>query len=194
MTLLQVLPATGEAKPLLTTQDPDRIAAELGAHGARFERWALKDLAAGFGDDDVLGLYRTEADRFSAETGLGHVEVVRMAPDDSDPRWATEARASRDRYFNEHTHRSDEVWFFAQGRCGFYLRLADDETVHVLISDPGDLVCTPAGVRHWFDMGETPDFAALHIYVAETDWDEAFTGDPIASRFPHMEELLATAR
>jgi 1,2-dihydroxy-3-keto-5-methylthiopentene dioxygenase len=50
----------------------------------------------------------------------------------------------------------------------------------------------PAGTRHWFDMGTTPDFVAIRFFEREDGWIGDFTGDAIGQRFPSLDQLVAT--
>jgi hypothetical protein len=47
------------------------------------------------------------------------------------------------------------------------------------------------GTRHWFDMGSRPCFTAIRFFREEDGWEADFTGDPIASRIPDLDALLA---
>ncbi|HEX4812772.1 MAG TPA: hypothetical protein VFV66_08465 [Nonomuraea sp.] len=189
MTILQIMAAEG-AEVLLRTDDPGRVGHELAPHGVRFERWAAaRDLAPAAGPDEVLAAYRAEVDRIRDTGGYTLVDVVRMGPDDADPEWPAKARAARERFLSEHRHDEDEVRFFVAGRGCFYLHLGDE--VHAVVCEGGDLLSVPAGTRHWFDMGARPEFCAIRFFQKEDGWVGDFTGDPIASTIPYLDELMA---
>jgi 1,2-dihydroxy-3-keto-5-methylthiopentene dioxygenase len=182
MSKLVVLEEVDPASPLLTSTDGDHIAAHLAVHGVRFERWELR---AG---DDPLVAY---ADSIAAVTAEGYttVDVAQLHPDADDPEWAAKAAAARGKFLDEHTHADDEVRFFVDGRGAFYLRI--DGHIDIVMCEAGDLISVPKGTRHWFDMGTTPSFAALRFFRVPEGWVGEFTGDPIASRFPTFDELVA---
>lgn len=193
MTILQIMSVEERPSVLLRTGDPRRIEAELTPHGVGFQRWAAGDrLAGGAGPDEVLAAYRTDVEKIRRTGGYRLVDVVRMRPDKTDPAWPAKARAAREKFLSEHTHDEDEVRFFVEGKGCFYLRLED--RVHAVVCTAGDLLSVPAGTRHWFDMGTAPEFCAIRFFQKEDGWVGDFTGDPIASRIPYLDELLAAER
>jgi len=166
------------------TADPAAIAAELATWGVRFERWS-PDAS----DDDPLVAYAQRVEALRA-SGYGTIDVVRVEPDATDAGWASKALAMREKFRDEHTHAEDEVRFFARGSGVFYLRLG--ERVYCVRCEAGDLLSVPAGTRHWFDMGSSPDFAAIRFFQSAGGWVGDFSGDSIARRFPSFDELGAS--
>jgi 1,2-dihydroxy-3-keto-5-methylthiopentene dioxygenase len=188
MTKLVVLPEDDPGHPVVATTDPEEITSRLAANGVAFEQWEVRALAAG---DDVLAAYAAEIDRLTASDGYVTVDVARLHPDASDPAWASKAAEARHKFLEEHTHADGEVRFFVEGRGAFYLRL--DGGVHIVVCEAGDLISVPKETRHWFDMGTTPSFTAVRFFLEDEGWVGKFTGDPIASRFPTFDELVAPA-
>ena len=45
----------------------------------------------------------------------------------------------------------------------------------------------PAGTKHWFDMGENPNFSAIRFFNNPDGWVAEFTGDQIATGYPLLE-------
>jgi 1,2-dihydroxy-3-keto-5-methylthiopentene dioxygenase len=188
MTHLVIRSASGDrfSPPLLESGDGAVIARELGARGVRFERWATPvSLPAGADQAAILAAYADEIARVQAEGGYRTVDSIRLGPDHPD------REALRARFLAEHTHAEDEVRFFVEGRGLFCLHIAGD--VLQLVAERGDWIGVPAGTPHWFDTGERPDFCALRFFDNSEGWVARFTGDPIAERFPLLEELLAAA-
>lgn len=147
------------------TEDVDAIAARLAAIDVRFERWPTE----GFED-------RVEALRAQ---GYSTIDVVGVTPDHP------ERAKMRGTFLSEHRHAEDEIRFFLQG-CGlFTLRAAGH--VHAVRCEAGDMISVPAGMRHWFDMGEAPSFTAMRFFRTPEGWVGDFTGDPIADGFPRLE-------
>lgn len=168
------------AVPLLVSDDPAVIQAELARRGIGFERWpATQRLADGADQSDILLAYQADVRRIQTEGGYATVDAIRMTPEHPD-------RASlRQTFLSEHTHAEDEVRFFVEGRGLFSLHIGDE--VLVTLCEQGDLIRVPAGTRHWFDMGNSPAFCALRFFNNSEGWVAQFSGDPIAERFPTLQ-------
>lgn len=179
MTQLRVFDEAGGAADL-DTGDAERIAAALEPIGVRFERWPLRDLDP---EDDVLAAYAPEVERLKAQGGYSTVDVVRMVPDHPD------RAALRTKFLDEHRHVEDEVRFFVEGEGLFTLHAGGK--VHALLCTAGDLISVPAGMPHWFDMGPSPRFTAIRLFIEKEGWVAHFTGDDIAARFPRHEPVAA---
>jgi 1,2-dihydroxy-3-keto-5-methylthiopentene dioxygenase len=160
----------------LDTGEGEVIAAALRTIGVRFERWPLRELSGG---EDVLAAYASEIERLKREGGYTTVDVVRMVPDHPD------RTALRAKFLDEHRHSEDEVRFFVEGEGLFTLHATGK--VFALLCTAGDLVSVPAGMAHWFDMGPTPRFTAIRLFVDPSGWVAQYTGDAIAQRFPRHE-------
>ncbi len=176
----------GQAPLLLRSSDPDVIARELRARGVRFERWATPaSLAEDADQAAILAAYAAEIARVQAGGSYRTVDAIRLGPDHPD------REALRAKFLAEHTHAEDEVRFFVEG-CGLFCLHIADEVLQV-VCERGDWIGVPAGTRHWFDTGERPSFCALRFFDNSEGWVAQFTGDPIATRFPLLEEVLAAA-
>ena len=180
MSRLQVFAETDGTIPLLDTRDGDTIGAALGEIGVRFERWPLKPLAT---DSDILAIYAPEVERLTRAGGYRSIDVAKIAPDHPD------RAAMRGKFLSEHTHGEDEVRFFVEGEGLFTLH--HDARVFNMLCGAGDLISVPAGMRHWFDMGASPRFTAIRLFVNSDGWIAAFTGSDIAERFPRLEPALS---
>ncbi|MDY7522885.1 1,2-dihydroxy-3-keto-5-methylthiopentene dioxygenase [Sphingomonas sp. 10B4] len=180
MSRLQVFADADASTPLLDTRDGTAIAAALGAVGVQFERWPLKPLDA---DSDILAVYADEVARLTAQGGYRAIDVARIAPDHP------ERAALRGKFLSEHTHGEDEVRFFVEGEGLFTLH--HEDRVFNMLCSAGDLISVPAGMRHWFDMGASPRFTAIRLFVNPDGWIAQFTGSDIAERFPRLEPASA---
>jgi 1,2-dihydroxy-3-keto-5-methylthiopentene dioxygenase len=181
MTLLQIMPEHDGRQVLLRSTDLDTIAAGLAPHAVSLSRLPVRDLPPG---TDVLAAYADDVSRIRALGGFELVDAVALTPD-ADPATAAAARA---RFLDEHEHDEDEVRFFVAGRGCFYLHLGD--RVYAVVCEAGDLISVPAGTRHWYDMGATPDFCAIRFFQQEDGWVADFSGDPISARIPSLDDLL----
>jgi 1,2-dihydroxy-3-keto-5-methylthiopentene dioxygenase len=159
------------------TAEPGEILRALGRVGVEFERWrATTELSSGAAQEEILAAYRVDVERLSSKGGYRSADVVRMQPDHP------EREALRLKFLAEHTHDDDEVRFFVEGAGAFYIR--DGGHVLKIVAERGDLLRLPAGTRHWFDMGPSPYFAAIRLFVSPEGWIARFTGDAIAARVP----------
>ncbi|HLT91533.1 MAG TPA: cupin [Woeseiaceae bacterium] len=180
MSQLRVYAETAPDRPLVETRELGRIAAELGRAGIRFERWkADRELPPDADHATIIEAYRDEIDRLIAERGYRTFDVVSMHP--SHP----EKEAFRRKFLEEHTHSEDEVRFFVRGRGLFVIH--EGGRVYSMLCEADDLISVPANTRHWFDMGPNPDFTAIRLFNNPEGWVARFTGDPIAARFPLLE-------
>jgi 1,2-dihydroxy-3-keto-5-methylthiopentene dioxygenase len=154
-----------------------RSLAELGVHFARWE--TEKPLAAGASQEEILEAYRDSVDQLCRERGFKSVDVISVKPDHPD------RKALREKFLSEHTHQDFEVRFFVEGRGQFYLH--KQGKVYSLLCEQGDLISIPAGMAHWFDMGEKPDLKCIRFFTTPEGWVADFTGEAIADRFPRLD-------
>ncbi len=192
MTLLQVMPEDAPGTVLTRTRDAGEIDEVLAACGVELRHWPVRaGVRPGTTAQEVLDLYRAEVEELCAREGLLVVDVAQLLPEDSDE-WRERAAKARSAFLDEHRHAEDEVRFFAHGTGCFYLHV--NERVHAVVCEAGDLLSVPAGTRHWFDMGESPEFCAIRFFKEKDGWVGDFTGDPIGAGFPRLGTLLEAAR
>ena len=138
----------------------------------RFERWqAQASLQSGASQEEVIAAYRQDIDTLLSERGYTSVDVVR------------EADAS---LLEEHTRDEDLVRFFASGRGLFTLHIED--YIYAVLCEKSDLICVPAGIRHWVDFGEDPRFVAIGLGNSREGGGVTFTGEKIAAGFPRLDD------
>jgi 1,2-dihydroxy-3-keto-5-methylthiopentene dioxygenase len=167
--------------PVVTSRDPARIATELALRGIGFERWSAgRGLPAGASPEQVLEAYADDIARVQARGSYPTVDAIRLMPDHPD------RQALRQKFLAEHIHSEDEVRFFVEGRGLFCLHIGDE--VLQILCEAADFLSVPAGTKHWFDMGATPHFTAIRFFDNPQGWVAQFTGDPIAQRFPMLDE------
>lgn len=183
MTLLTTFLARAPQQVQSQTRDAATIARTLQHAGVRFERWGLRALPADADAASILATYQADIDRLKAAGGYTMVDAVRVTP--THP----EREAMRQKFIAEHTHADDEVRFFVEGAGAFYLHLGEE--VLQVLCEAGDLICVPAGTRHWFDMGPQPNFTAIRLFVSPDGWVGQFTGDPLSSAVPLWNSVVA---
>lgn len=180
MSELKIFNEADGVEALLQSQDRSIISAELEAVGVRFESWPTdQSLEPGDAPEKVLVAYQSEVDRIVAEEGYLSMDVVSLSCD--HPQKAE----LRQKFLFEHTHREDEVRFFAAGRGNFSLHIAD--RVYECLCEAGDFISVPHGTPHWFDMGPEPSFVAIRLFNNPEGWVAQATGSDIADRFSRLE-------
>lgn len=169
----------------VTSQDFLAIAEQLKAIGVQFERWEpSSEFVSEAEVQSVMDAYQADIDRLMQQYGFKSVDVVSLKPD------YPERHAMRQKFLSEHIHSDFEVRFFVEGHGLFYLHVADQ--VYAILCERGDLISVPAHVKHWFDMGEKPDFKCIRLFTTADGWVAEYTGDKIADNFPRFEQYLAT--
>ena len=180
---LTVFDEADAARVLVDTRQADEIAARLSEIGVAFERWPVRTLPEGADQDVVLAIYAPEIARLKARGGYRSIDMVAVTPDHPD------RAALRARFLSEHTHAEDEVRLFVDGEALFTLHAGG--RVWNMLCVAGDLLSVPAGMAHWFDTGPAPRFTVIRMFVNPDGWVAAYTGSPIAERFPRHEPMAA---
>jgi 1,2-dihydroxy-3-keto-5-methylthiopentene dioxygenase len=183
MTLLTIHP---EDRPDETEalRDPDHIADRLWDVGVLFERWTTEqDFTAEASQEEVISAYQISVNRLIDRYEFHTADVISLCPDHP------QKSELRSKFLSEHTHAEFEVRFFVEGRGLFYLHIGD--RVYLMLCEQGDLLSVPAGMKHWFDMGEHPCFKCIRLFTSPEGWIAQYTGNPIAERFPTFEQHLA---
>jgi 1,2-dihydroxy-3-keto-5-methylthiopentene dioxygenase len=135
-------------------------------------------------DPEVIGArLAPQIDAITAEFRYTAVESIRMTPEHPD------RIAARARHRDEQVHEGDEVRWFVDGGGVFWVRSTG--LVVATVCAAGDWFHVPAGTRHWFDMGDRPSFCTVRWSRGPERRRARPTGDPIATRFPSAEALLA---
>ena len=154
----------------------DDIAATLAEHGVRFERWQPGPVEKGASDAELIAACQAQIDKL----GYSAAEVLRNA---ADPAQNAELRGQ---FLHERRYSEDDARFFLAGQGLFALHIGD--YVYAIRCEKNDLLVIPAGVAHWFDMGENPHFVALRLFNTAEGGIPEFTGDDIARRFPGLDD------
>lgn len=175
MSSLSVYPVSSPDLPNKVLTHCEDIAATLAEHGVRFERWpAASKIQPGASHAEVIGAYQAQIDQLISERGYSSVEVISVTSDQpAEP-------------LQEQLHEQDVVRLFVTGRGLFNLHIGD--YVYAVLCEKNDLLLIPAGIKHWFDMGEHPHFMAIRLFKAADGAVASVTGDDIASRFPRLDD------
>ena len=176
MSYVAIYPVTSPDTPNKVLTHFDDIATTLAEHGVRFERWQPGPLEKGAGDAQLIAAYQAQIDAL----GYGGVEVFSVTGD--QPQKA-ELRAQ---FLDEHRYNTDNAHFFIAGQGWFCLHV--DDYVYGVRCEKNDLLVIPAGMPHWFDMGENPHIVALRLFSATAGRLPESTGDAIARQFPGLDD------
>ncbi len=181
MSRLRIYTESGELLEDIT--DPQEIAKRLEEINVLFERWtANKPLSENASDEEILEAYKHEIDKLIKRYGFQSYDVIAMTPDHP------KKQELREKFLKEHTHSDFEVRYFVYGDGVFYLH--PNDKVYVLHCTGGDLISVPPNTKHWFDMGENPNFKCIRLFTTPEGWVAEYTGSDIADRFPKYEEVV----
>lgn len=182
MSYLTIFPEDSGKQAEWQGSDARLIQEKLATQGIRFERWqAEQKLEQDPTNEQVIAAYQTSIDRLVAEKGYQSWDVISMRSDHPD------RQVLREKFLSEHTHGEDEVRFFVEGAGLFCLHL--NSRIYQVLCEKGDLISVPAGVPHWFDMGNEPNFTAIRVFDNPEGWIARFTGTKLADHFPGLTQL-----
>jgi len=157
------------------------IASTLAEQGVTFNQWQAETLIArGASREEMIAAYRAPIDRLMTERGYATLDVVSL--DGGDPQNADQRR----RFLEEHYYDEDQVYFFVAGRGLFNVHIGD--FVYAVSCERNDLICLPAGIRHWVDFGENPYFVTIRLRGDTPEREATFTGEPSAGQFPRLDD------
>lgn len=154
----------------------DDIVSTLAEHAVRFARWQPAPIEKGASDADMIAAYQPQIDAL----GYAAVDVLRAAGE------SAQNAQLRARLLDERRYSEDAVHFFIAGQGQFSLHLGD--YVYAVRCEKNDLLVIPAGVPHWFDIGENPHFVTLRLFNTAKGCEPQLTGDTIADGFPGLDD------
>lgn len=162
-----------------TLLDATEVSEALHSLGLSYGRWPRRDVGDG-SLGAILEAYGPELDSLKAQLAIRSVDRVIVKP--GNPDWP----ALRQRFRAEHTHADAEIRYFLDGIGLFYIH--GDNGYFALLCEAGDWIVVPAGVRHFFDAGEQPDFDALRLFSIPQGWEAEFTGAQVPG-LPTFDEF-----
>lgn len=150
----------------------------LAERGILHDRWqADQPLTRDADQATILAAYESVLKPYMAENGYTVADVITVTPETEN------LPALRAKFLSEHTHTEDEVRFFVDGMGLFWFNLGNDEPVIGVVCTAGDLLSVPAGVAHWFDLGETPFVKAIRMFIDISGWVPHYTESGIDVRY-----------
>lgn len=178
MSHLRIYHASNTRQPYKLLNHFDDIARELAGTGICFSRWqADKQLAADASGQQILAAYNDEIAAFMQQHGHAQADVLSAA-----------VQQGQDcRFMQEHTNCSDVTSLLVSGRV--LLGLRHGEEVYLLLCEKGDLVSVPAGIRHWFDLGDNQRPRLIRLFNSVQGLLAQPTGSDIASSYPLLADM-----
>ena len=167
--------ATADTPNKVLTHFED-IQATLAEHGVRFERWQPGPIEQGASAEQLIAACQAQVDTL----GYSAVEVFSLSND--HPR----KDELRSQFLDERTCREAQAHLFIAGQGLFSLHIGD--YVYGVRCEKNDLLVIPAGLPHWFDMGEHPHFVALRLFNTHDGSAPELTGDTRVHRFPGLDD------
>lgn len=153
------------------------IQSYLQGKGIHYERWELPVAVAEDADEKtVLSAYGDFLAPYMEKQGYQTADVVCVHAG------TPQVGEVRKKFLSEHTHSEDEVRFFVKGRGLFWFHLPETPIFSVLCQE-GDLLSVPAGVQHWFDIGETPYVKAIRMFLDPQGWIAQYTHSKVEARY-----------
>jgi 1,2-dihydroxy-3-keto-5-methylthiopentene dioxygenase len=176
MSYVAVYPLTTPDTPNKVLTHFDDIQSTLAEKGVRFERWQPGALEKGASEAQMIAAYQSQIEAL----GYAHVKVISLTGEHPQKDALPAERLS------EHTCREDQAQCIIAGQGLFSLRIGD--YVYGVRCEKNDLLIVPAGMPHWFDMGENPHFVALHIFNTAEGSVPTLTGNDIARDFAKLDD------
>lgn len=153
------------------------IQKHLSSYGILFTRWdTSNEVTKDATEQEILKIYSKEIQYLKEKKGFQSEDVISVQPDMSNK------NVLRHKFLDEHTHSEDETRFFVEGHGLFYIH--QDNKVLSILCQKYDLIDIPANTKHWFDMGQNPNFTCIRFFTSKEGWVAKFTGDKISLKFP----------
>ena len=177
-------------KPYLVSSDVDAVAGYLAEDGVRFEQWPLRSQSEGEDylarDDELLNRYHIDIETVKNNQNYKFVDIVSVKKTDAF------LSARRNNFLSEHVHTEDEVRLFLSGTVLIYLHI--NARIHILQCERGDFLTIPKGVKHWLDMGPSPEYRCIRWFSSKEGLKNQLTGSCVAESAPRWETILGNAR
>lgn len=158
-----------------TIEQFEAIEQFLDERGIFIKQW---DAAVEFSDDAdqeiILNAYAHALKPYMNDNGYQTADVITV---NAQTQNLDQIRA---KFLSEHTHSEDEVRFFVDGQGYFWFNL---DVVFCVHCSRGDLLSVPAGMKHWFDMGEPAFVKVIRIFSDESGWVPQYTSSGIHEKY-----------
>ncbi|MEB3286979.1 MAG: hypothetical protein VKJ04_05705 [Vampirovibrionales bacterium] len=149
----------------------------LDARGIFIKQWqANAKLSDDADQETILNAYAHELTPYMADNGYQSADVINVHSKTEN------LQALQEKFLAEHTHSEDEVRFFVDGQGYFWFNTegaVNKDAVFAVHCTAGDLLSVPAGVKHWFDMGEPAFVKVIRIFTDTSGWTPLYTNSGI---------------
>jgi 1,2-dihydroxy-3-keto-5-methylthiopentene dioxygenase len=187
MAVMQVISDNGDSvSPLIS--DQAEIARVLSKTRVRFENQPILDDIANGVDGQLLSAEDVRIAHVAPKGPNWSAEFTEVKTNTNDRKDIELQEASRNKFLGEHYHEEDESWFFLEGCATFVLR-GNADKMYALACGPGDFICLPAGIRHRFDMGKSPNFRAVRFFLTDPGFVGTFTDEVIPTYLHILDDL-----
>lgn len=161
---------------------PEVIRQFFNERGIFFDQWnASIEFSENATQEEILAAYESQLGPFMKSGGYETADVI------SINHLTENYDTIRAKFLSEHTHSEDEIRYFVDGKGLFWFNL-ETEPVFNLLCEKGDLISVPAGVKHWFDAGESNPFVkAIRIFIDMSGWVPHYTESGIEKDFSTFE-------
>src|SRR5918911_258027 len=160
-----------------TITETEAVTAYLANIGITYERWeAASPLSQNASAEEVLAAYASEVERLKRRGGYVAADVINV---NSQTAGLAEMLA---KFKREHWHDEDEVRFIVDGRGLFHIRPQAGPVVGIEVA-AGDLVCVPAGTRHWFNLCSELEIKAIRLFQRSDGWTPYYTESKVDLRY-----------
>jgi len=150
----------------------------LKARGIFYDVW---EASVAFSDDanedTILEAYAHQLQPFMEKNGYQTADVISVNSNTPN------LPELRKKFLREHTHTEDEIRFFVDGQGYFWFHQSEQHEVFWVKCVAGDLLSVPAGVTHWFDMGEPAFVKTIRVFTDVSGWTPHYTNSGIEQQY-----------
>lgn len=170
--------------PLSASDDFSEQGAALAEQGIHFSKREVLTMLPNLSPskDQILKLYESLVTEIKRNYNYLYADLARITEKDAH------GVVMRSQYISEHTHSEDEARFFIEGKVLVYIHV--NEQIHIVKCGPGDLIIIPKRVKHWMDIGPSPNFTAIRWYSTSQGLATEFTGSCVAESIPRWETII----
>lgn len=184
MTWLKVYPENNPDR-FETYASSEDISEQLQKIGINFRQWKVNhSINKTSSQEEIIKAYQKEIDEVMQKHNFKSVDVINMNAEVCTSMDKEKLQNLREKFLSEHIHTDDEVRYFIEGSGLFCIH--KEAKVYSLLCEANDFINVPANTKHWFDMGEKPDFKCIRFFSDEEGWVAQYTKDDIAEKFPQL--------
>jgi 1,2-dihydroxy-3-keto-5-methylthiopentene dioxygenase len=157
----------------------------LKTRGLWFDQWEANcEFTNDASQEEILNAYSHALKPFMQQGGYQTADVISVHHETPN---LPELRA---KFLREHTHTEDEIRFFVDGVGYFWFNLDNGEPVFCVRCEAGDLLSVPAGIKHWFEMGQEPFVKTIRIFTDAAGWVPHYTDSQVDARYRDVVNAL----